>query len=194
MTAHTVPRAEAAPIDSAAAAAAAAASPAAAAAAVITDAAATAAAEPACAHSVVLSVHFLRHAEGTHNVGAKNRPPGRSCEWVYGQQEHFDADLSPAGVLQAREAATQMPQLLLHALQQQQKQQQVCCCCPAVVVYTSALRRTIRTAYELIKAAFEGPTAGAAAAAAEPLDVPVIALDETREWAGGGHFCDGRHL
>ncbi|KAL8276074.1 hypothetical protein Esti_000022 [Eimeria stiedai] len=145
-------------------------------------------------HGIILVVHFLRHAEGTHNLSAQKKPPGRSFEWVYGQQQHFDADLSPHGIAQARAAAALMPAELLLALQrqQQQQQQQVCCCCPVAVVYTSTLRRTIRTAYEVLRTAL-GAAAAPAAAAAEPLDVPVLCLDETREWGGGGHFCDGRH-
>ncbi|CDJ66627.1 hypothetical protein, conserved [Eimeria necatrix] len=169
---------------------------------------------------ICINIHFLRHAEGTHNVGARDRPPGQSCDWVYSQPQHFDADLSAAGFLQARAAGLRMPEQLLLALQQQQQQRQgYCCCCPPAAVYTSSLRRTIRTAYETLKAALatppaattdtaavsgeaalgaeaagtSAPAAATAAGAAEPLDIPVTALEETREWAGGNHCCDGRH-
>ncbi|XP_026192196.1 uncharacterized protein LOC34621062 [Cyclospora cayetanensis] len=161
------------------------------------------------AAAICIGVHFLRHAEGTHNVAAREKPEGRSCDWVYGQAQHFDADLSPAGLLQARAAGACMPDALRLALQQQQQQQQhqvddgeckLCCCCfPRVAVYTSSLRRTIRTAYEALRVALAAPSGeGAAASGSEvaargPLKVPVVALEETREWAGGGHCCDGRH-
>ncbi|OEH80699.1 phosphoglycerate mutase family protein [Cyclospora cayetanensis] len=92
------------------------------------------------AAAICIGVHFLRHAEGTHNVAAREKPEGRSCDWVYGQAQHFDADLSPAAPSGEGAAAS-----------------------------------------------------GSEVAARGPLKVPVVALEETREWAGGGHCCDGRH-
>ena len=78
-----------------------------------------------------------------------------------------------------------MPKPLLLALQQQQQQQQqgCCCCIPFAVVYTSSLRRTIRTAYETLRAAL-GPSAAAAdtAAAAADTAAAAAAANSWRDW------------
>ncbi|EPT28469.1 phosphoglycerate mutase family protein [Toxoplasma gondii ME49] len=229
-------------------------------------------------------LHLIRHAEGTHNRGAKERKPGQSRTSIFRSPDHFDARLSARGRTQCAEAGTQMPASLRKAmaarlredesrhherLEQatptvdktsdatdkttgktpeklgEKMEQQTAETAEAegerergavrrsgededreegrwkvkmertsVVLCTSTLRRALETGHLVVQRAIEDlrkkaeqtqerPGEVGGFKAEETLEseeaslvrqtIPTFALEDLREWSGGGHICDGRH-
>ncbi|CEL98069.1 unnamed protein product [Vitrella brassicaformis CCMP3155] len=114
-----------------------------------------------------VTVYFLRHAEGTHNLAAKRRKPGESRESVFRDPSHFDAMLTDKGIEQSKNASTHMPAAVREALNGSSASR-------PLLVLTSTLSRTVETARH-----------------AMPALKSVTAIEHLREW-GGAHVCDGR--
>ncbi|CBZ53799.1 conserved hypothetical protein [Neospora caninum Liverpool] len=213
-------------------------------------------------------LYLLRHAEGSHNKGAKERKPGQSRTSIFRSPEHFDARLSAKGKAQCADAAARMPAPLRAALAarlgdttdlpgkavkeshenstgdnteddteekrargegsdrgseeagaagQEGERKSVHLEKFSVVLCTSTLRRALETGHLVVQRAVdilrneeEQKTDEGRARDAESMrdkttegeeseggltvqTIPTFAIEDLREWSGGGHICDGRH-